>query len=198
MRRYTAPNNSNSWPHPANGYFSIDQAGFGKILLQISRSKSELSQRIVTTSPDVTVSTNLGAWVNRTGLFARDVQSDTFKDENIPSAQKWQFSPDGQHIELGIAEMNLFLLLGLRDYPILCLGKDYCLSATVYDPFISRGLDALNYACYMDSRFMIVGTPSGVLWHQKGVPINLLEHLLLAWHKMDLPLLNLHFLMSYR
>ena len=67
--------------------------------------------RIVTTSPDVTVSTNLGPWVNRRGLFAREAMADTFKSEHIPSTFNWEFSPKGQHIELGIAEMNLFILL---------------------------------------------------------------------------------------
>ncbi|MDX1737134.1 MAG: transketolase, partial [Alphaproteobacteria bacterium] len=81
------------------------QAGFGKILDEIARGSSELASRIMTTSPDVTVSTNLSGWVNRRGLFARDIQKDVFRDENIPSTQKWQFSPDGQHMELGIAEM---------------------------------------------------------------------------------------------
>ena len=50
--------------------------------------------------------------MNRRGLFARESVADTFRDQKIPSAQKWSFSPEGQHIELGIAEMNLFLLLG--------------------------------------------------------------------------------------
>ena len=86
------------------------QAGFGKILDAISKSDTELSNHILTTSPDVTVSTNLGPWVNRRGLFARHEASDTFRDERIPSTQKWQFAPSGQHIELGIAEMNLFLI----------------------------------------------------------------------------------------
>ncbi len=88
------------------------QAGFGKILDEIAKNNPTLSERIVTTSPDVTVTTNLTGWVNRKGLFARNALHDEFKDQRIPSAQKWAFSPDGQHIELGIAEMNLFLLLG--------------------------------------------------------------------------------------
>jgi pyruvate dehydrogenase E1 component len=33
---------------------------------------------------------------------------------------------------------------------------------TLYDPFIKRGLDALNYACYQDARFILVATPSGI------------------------------------
>ena len=88
------------------------QAAFGKILTRSPRGDSELSRRIVTTIPDVTVSTNLGGFVTAAALWARDEMADTFRDRQIPSAQKWFFSPQGQHIELGIAEMNLFLMLG--------------------------------------------------------------------------------------
>ena len=77
------------------------QAGFGRILDDLARAGGPLADRIVTTSPDVTVSTNLGGWVNRRGLFARADRADTFADERVVSAQKWQFSPEGQHIELG-------------------------------------------------------------------------------------------------
>src|SRR5262249_48775846 len=87
------------------------QTGFGAILNGAARAQDEDAARIVTTSPDVTVSTNLGAWVNRRGLFAREAMADTFKSERIPSTFSWEFSPKGQHIELGIAEMNLFILL---------------------------------------------------------------------------------------
>lgn len=138
------------------------QAAFGKILDTIAKGDSEISKRIVTTSPDVTVSTNLGSWVNRRHLFSRQAMGDTFKDQRIPSTQKWQFRPDGQHIELGIAEMNLFLLLGAAGLSHSLFGERLLPVGTLYDPFISRGLDALNYACYQDARFMVVGTPSGV------------------------------------
>ena len=144
------------------------QSGFGKILDALAQSSSTLAERIVTTSPDVTVSTNLGPWVNRRGLFARREIADTFRDERIPSAQKWKFSEQGQHIELGIAEMNLFLLLGAAGLSHSLFGKRLLPVGTVYDPFIARGLDALNYACYMDARFMIVGTPSGVSLAPEG------------------------------
>ena len=87
------------------------QQGFGLILNELARSSEPLADRIVTTSPDVTVSTNLGAWVNRRGLFAREELKDLFKSERIPSTFTWDFGPKGQHIELGIAEMNLFILL---------------------------------------------------------------------------------------
>jgi pyruvate dehydrogenase E1 component len=39
---------------------------------------------------------------------------------------------------------------------------------TLYDPFVMRGLDALNYACYQDARFMVVGTPSGMTLAPEG------------------------------
>ncbi len=144
------------------------QAGFGKIMDQMARSDSPLAARIVTTSPDVTVSTNLGPWVNRRGLFARDEQADTFRDERVPSAQKWRFSPEGQHLELGIAEMNLFLLLGAAGLSHSLFGERLLPVGTVYDPFVVRGLDALNYACYQDARFLIAGTPSGVTLAPEG------------------------------
>ena len=88
------------------------QTGFGALLNEIGRGDREFAQRIVTTSPDVTVSTSLGPWVNRRGLFARATLADTFKSERIPSTFNWEYSPKGQHLELGIAEMNLFLALG--------------------------------------------------------------------------------------
>ena len=87
------------------------QAGFGALLNELGRGTSPLADRIVTTSPDVTISTNLGAWVNRRGLFAREHMTDTFRSERIPSTFTWEYSPKGQHIELGIAESNLFTLL---------------------------------------------------------------------------------------
>ena len=106
--------------------------------------------------------------MNRRGLFARREIADTFREERIASAQKWRFSPEGQHIELGIAEMNLFLLLGAAGLSHSLFGKRLLPVGTVYDPFVMRGLDALNYACYMDARFLLVGTPSGVTLAPEG------------------------------
>jgi pyruvate dehydrogenase E1 component len=144
------------------------QHGFGKILDAIAASRADIADRIVTTAPDVTVSTNLGPWVNRRGLFARNALADTFRMERVPSAQKWMFSPEGQHLELGIAEMNLFLFLAAAGLSHSVFGERILPIGTVYDPFIARGLDALNYACYQDARFMIVGTPSGVTLAPEG------------------------------
>jgi len=90
-------------PVPAGREMST-QHGFGLLMHDLARGDTELAGRIVTTSPDVTVSTNLGAWVNRRGLFAREEMADTFKTERIPSTFHWRFSPQGQHMELGIAD----------------------------------------------------------------------------------------------
>ncbi len=144
------------------------QAGFGQLLNEIGRSGAPFAERIVTTSPDVTVSTNLGPWVNRRGLFAKSALADTFKSERIPSTFNWEFSPKGQHIELGIAEMNLFILLSALGLSRDIHGERLLPIGTLYDPFIARGLDALNYACYQDARFIIVATPSGITLAPEG------------------------------
>lgn len=144
------------------------QQGFGAILHEIAKSDHALADRIVTTAPDVTVSTNLGPWVNRRGLFARNELKDIFKAERIPSTFNWEFSPQGQHFELGIAEMNLFIMLSALGLSHSIFGERLLPIGTVYDPFIARGLDALNYACYQDARFIIVGTPSGVTLAPEG------------------------------
>ncbi len=144
------------------------QTGFGALLNEIGRSDSDFARRIVTTSPDVTVSTNLGPWVNRRGLFAREAMADTFKKEHIPSTFNWEFSPKGQHIELGIAEMNLFIALSALGLSHSINGERLLPIGTLYDPFIARGLDALNYACYQDARFMVVATPSGITLAGEG------------------------------
>jgi pyruvate dehydrogenase E1 component len=144
------------------------QNGFGALLNELARETTPLAARIVTTSPDVTVSTNLGSWVNRRGLFARESLADTFKSERIPSTFSWEFSPSGQHIELGIAEMNLFGLLSALGLSHAINGERLLPIGTLYDPFIARGLDALNYACYQDARFILVATPSGITLAPEG------------------------------
>ncbi|MEX0277846.1 MAG: transketolase [Ruegeria sp.] len=144
------------------------QAGFGQILHEIAKSDSELSKRIVTTAPDVAVSTNLGPWINRNGLFSKQPKTDAFKDARIPSAYKWEASPAGQHFELGIAESNLFLMLSALGLSHHLNGQRLLPVGTVYDPFIFRAADQLNYACYQDARFLLAGTPSGVTLAPEG------------------------------
>ncbi len=144
------------------------QQAFGLILDELGKGDTALAARVVTTSPDVTVSTNLGPWVNRRGLFARDELADVFKSERIPSTFNWHFSQKGQHLELGIAEMNLFLMLSALGLSHSIFGERLLPIGTLYDPFIVRGGDALNYACYQDARFLLAATPSGVTLAPEG------------------------------
>src|SRR5262249_17992484 len=99
--------------------------------------------------------------------------ADTFKSERIPSTFNWEFSPKGQHIELGIAEMNLFILLSALGLSHSINGERLLPIGTLYDPFIARGLDALNYACYQDAPFILLSgrelEPGGdAVWHHAG------------------------------
>jgi pyruvate dehydrogenase E1 component len=147
------------------------QSGFGDILAEIGRGQGELkdlADHILTTSPDVTVSTNLGPWVNRRGIFDRHTRNDVFRDAKLASAQRWGMSPKGQHVELGIAEQNLFLLLGAAGLAPGMAGARVLPIGTVYDPFVNRGLDALIYALYQDARFLLVSTPSGLTLAPEG------------------------------
>ena len=162
-------------PVPARGDFpspegaeQSTQAAFGRILLDLAKSGHPIAERIVTTSPDVTVSTNLGGFVNQRGLFRRRETVDVFREAHIPSAQKWAGRTAGQHVELGIAEHNLFLNLAAFGLSAPLFGQRLLPIGTVYDPFICRGLDALNYACYQDARFMLVATPSGLTLGPEG------------------------------
>lgn len=144
------------------------QAAFGNILLDLAKSSEAIADRIVTTAPDVTQTTNLGAFVNQRGLFRRTEMADVFRAAKIPSAQKWAAHAAGQHIELGIAETNFFLALTSLGLSAPHFGTRLLPVGTVYDPFIARGLDALNYGCYSDARFLLVGTPSGLTLGPEG------------------------------
>ncbi len=155
----------------ADGRTLSTQAAFGETLAEIGRGKddcAELAKHIVTMSPDVTVSTSLGPWVNRRGVFDRHTRNDVFRDAKLASAQRWGMSPAGQHIELGIAEQNLFLLLAAAGLQPTLSGARLLPVGTVYDPFVNRGLDALIYGCYQDARFLLVSTPSGLTLAPEG------------------------------
>ena len=153
--------------YPKQPSMSTQQA-FGLLMHEIAKREDDFAARLATVSPDVTVSTNLGAWVNRRNVYGRDQIQDLFRAEHIPSAYNWSMSPKGQHFELGIAEMNLFAMLSAMGLAHAISGERLLPIGTLYDPFIERGLDALNYACYQDARFILVATPSGVSLAPEG------------------------------
>ncbi len=144
------------------------QETFGRIMGELGKSDLPLAERIVTTSPDVTVSTNLGGWVSRRAVFNRLDHEDVFRAEQVTSPTIWRQSRTGQHLELGIAENNLFLVLASLGLAGDLFGARLLPVGTLYDPFIARGLDALTYACYQDARFLLVATPSGITLAPEG------------------------------
>jgi pyruvate dehydrogenase E1 component len=148
---------------PAAGRAST-QESFGRILTRLG-DVAGVAERLVTTSPDVSVSTNLGGWINKSGVFAPSAAIDFLGEGRL---LRWQQSPAGQHIELGISEMNLFLLLQALGLGHDLHGRHLLPIGTVYDPFVCRGLDALVYALYSGSRFVVVGTPAGITLAPEG------------------------------
>ena len=139
------------------------QEAFGRVLVELAREQG-VGERVVTAAPDVSVSTNLGGWINRVGVFGVDAEP-AF---GAPEALRWEVGPQGRHIELGISEMNLFLLLGQLGMSAELTGEQLLPVGTVYDPFVCRGLDALIYGLYCGARFVIAGTPSGISLSREG------------------------------
>ena len=117
------------------------QQAFGDALVALSRDAA-FGPHIVTASPDVAVSTSLGGWINRVGVFAQDAAAVV---DDTPRPLTWAPKPAGQHIELGISEMNLFMWLSQFGLSAELFGEPLIPVGTVYDPFICRGLDALVY-----------------------------------------------------
>jgi pyruvate dehydrogenase E1 component len=141
------------------------QETVGRMLLELSRSEG-LAGRIVTVSPDVSVSTNLGGWINKVGVFG--VEDEPAYEGPDAQPLQWSVSSRGQHVELGISEMNLFLALGQLGMTAVYQGERLFPIGTLYDPFVVRGLEALVYGTYSGSRFVVLGTPSGVSLSREG------------------------------
>ncbi|MEM9132581.1 MAG: 1-deoxy-D-xylulose-5-phosphate synthase N-terminal domain-containing protein [Actinomycetota bacterium] len=154
---------------PSVGRFS-DTAGlstqeaFGRVLTGLA-DVPDVRDRLVTTSPDVSISTNLGGVINKLGVFSPTAVDDHGGADRL---LKWAPDPGGHHIELGISEMNLFLLLGQLGLSHEHHGEMLVPIGTVYDPFVLRGLDGFIYSLYNDARFIVAGTPSGVTLAPEG------------------------------
>lgn len=145
------------------------QAAFGSVLLDLKRSAPEVADRIVTVSPDVSTTTNLGGWINRAALWEADGQAGTGGEEPPDGGLvKWRPSRSGQHIQLGIAETNLVGLIGELGMSWSRWGEPLLPIGTLYDPFVTRALEPWSFALYGGSRSILVGTPSGVALAPEG------------------------------
>jgi pyruvate dehydrogenase E1 component len=150
-------------PAVTSGTASTQEA-FGRVLAGLADVEG-VGERIVTTAPDVSISTNLGGFINKRGVYSPTERDDHGGADRL---LRWAPSPSGQHIELGISEMNLFMLLGQLGLSHDHHGHHLLPVGTVYDPFVLRGLDAFIYGLYNDARFIVAGTPAGVTLAPEG------------------------------
>ena len=140
---------------------------FGRILTAIARELPEVARRIVTVSPDVASSTNLGGWINKMEVWSRS-EKEFLPQEAEPGVLTWKETSTGQHLELGISEINLFMALGQLGLSQETNGNLLFPIGTLYDCFVPRGLDAFYYGVYAGSKFIVVGTPSGITLAPEG------------------------------
>lgn len=143
------------------------QAALGRVLVDLKRDAPEFAARVVTTSPDVASSTNLGGWINKSGVWSSTERRDWFADD-AERVLKWSEQTTGQHIELGIAEVNLVGLLGELGTTWSRWNERLVPIATIYDPFVSRALEPWSYGIYAGGQSIIIGTPSGVTLAPEG------------------------------
>ncbi len=143
------------------------QATLGRLLLDLSRQAPEVAARVVTVSPDVASSTNLAGWLNKVGVFAVEQRPDWFADDE-DTVLHWREHPLGQHVELGIAEVNLVGVLGELGATWSRWGQPLLPIGTLYDPFLARALEPWAYGVYAGGQSILVGTPSGVTLAPEG------------------------------
>jgi pyruvate dehydrogenase E1 component len=143
------------------------QSALGRVLLDLTREAPDAAKRVVTVSPDVSTSTNLGGWVNKVGVWSAGERPDWFADD-AETILHWRERPTGQHIELGIAEVNLVTLLGELGATWSRWGRPLLPIGVLYDPFVERALEPWSYGIYAGGQSILVGTPSGVTLAPEG------------------------------
>ncbi|MFL1380804.1 transketolase-like TK C-terminal-containing protein [Nocardiopsis protaetiae] len=143
------------------------QAALGRTLLDLTRKAPEAAAAVVTLSPDVSSSTNLGGWINKVGVWSPDERRDWF-DDDPETILHWRERPTGRHIELGIAETNLVGLLGELGATWSRWGRPLLPIGVLYDPFVERALEPWSFGIYAGGQSILVGTPGGVSLAPEG------------------------------
>lgn len=143
------------------------QAAVGRTLVELTRTAPDVAGRVVTVSPDVSSSTNLAGWINKVGVWSTEEKHNWFDDDR-ETVLHWRERPSGQHIELGIAEVNLVSLLGELGATWSRWGESLIPIGTIYDPFVERALEPWSYGMYAGGQSILVGTPSGVTLAPEG------------------------------
>ncbi|MEU3617026.1 pyruvate dehydrogenase [Streptomyces sp. NPDC006872] len=152
---------------PAPGGTGNTQQALGRVLLDLTRKAPDAAGRIVTVSPDVSSSTNLGGWLNKVGVWSPAERTDWFADD-AETILHWREKPSGQHVELGIAETNLVGVLGELGATWSRWGQPLLPIGVVYDPFVNRALEPWSFGIYAGGQSILVGTPSGVTLASEG------------------------------
>jgi len=152
---------------PAPGGTGNTQQALGRVLLDLTRKAPDAAGRIVTVSPDVSSSTNLGGWLNKVGVWSPAERTDWFADD-AETILHWREKPTGQHVELGIAETNLVGVLGELGATWSRWGQPLLPIGVVYDPFVNRALEPWSFGIYAGGQSILVGTPSGVTLASEG------------------------------
>ncbi|AFP38878.1 Transketolase central region [Mycolicibacterium smegmatis MC2 155] len=143
------------------------QAALGRVLLDLSREAPDAAARVVTVSPDVSSTTNLGGWVNKVGVWSATERRNWFADD-AETIMHWDERPSGRHVELGIAETNLVGLLGELGATWSRWGQPLFPIGVLYDPFVERALEPWSFGIYAGGQSILVGTPSGVTLAAEG------------------------------
>jgi pyruvate dehydrogenase E1 component len=143
------------------------QQAFGRFFADLVREAPEVAERVVTVSPDVASSTNLGGWLNKVGIWSVGDRRDWFADDP-QTLVHWHESTAGRHFELGIAETNLVGLLGELGATWSRYGQPLLPIGTIYDPFVGRALEPWSFGMYAGGQSILVGTPSGVSLAPEG------------------------------
>jgi pyruvate dehydrogenase E1 component len=149
------------------GGVATTQAALGRALLDLTREAPDAARRVVTLCPDVSSSTNLGGWVNKVGVWSARERVDWFADDP-ETILHWRERPEGQHLELGIAETNLVGLLGELGATWSRWGEPLLPVGVLYDPFVERALEPWSFGIYAGGQSILVGTPSGVSLAPEG------------------------------
>jgi pyruvate dehydrogenase E1 component len=143
------------------------QQAFGRFFVDLVHDAPEVAERVVTVSPDVASSTNLGGWINKGGIWSVGERRDWFADDP-QTLVHWHETTHGRHIELGIAETNLVGLLGELGASWSRYGQPLLPIGTIYDPFVGRALEPWSFGIYAGGQSILVGTPSGVSLAPEG------------------------------
>lgn len=143
------------------------QASIGRALVELTRISPEVARRVVTVSPDVSSSTNLAGWINKVGVWSTSERHNWF-DDDTETMLHWRERPTGQHVELGIAEINLVSLIGELGATWSRWGEPLIPIGTIYDPFVERALEPWSYGMYAGGQSILIGTPSGVTLAAEG------------------------------